>query len=146
MKLSKYAQAVYNAEICPYCGGKTKVVTGTEISGKEYKGRKMIACVNFPECDSYVGTHDNGKPLGRLANQKLRDMRKAVHERFDELWKDKYVTRGEAYNWLSKTLNIPLEYTHIGYFSIKTCILAYIEVRSPIAEIVKQIKNDTKNS
>ena len=53
MKLSKYAQAVYNAEICPYCGGKTKVVTETEIYGKEYKGCKMIACVNFPECDSY---------------------------------------------------------------------------------------------
>ena len=124
--ISEYAKKVYNAEICPYCKSETKVLTEKEVYGKEYKGRKIIACKNYPKCDSYVGTHDNGKPLGRLADKYLRQIKKDTHERFDRLWKDKLMTRKDAYKWLSEQLKIPFEYTHIGNFNTATCVLAQL--------------------
>ena len=136
MKLSKYAQAVYNAEICPYCKSKTKVVTETEIYGREYKGHKMIACANFPECDSYVGTHKDGRPLGRLANKQLREMRTAAHEKFDALWKSGEVTRDQAYIWLANKLEIPDEYCHFGWFKLTTAIKVYWWLKTTEREIL----------
>ncbi len=81
----------------------------------------MICCVNFPTCDSYVGTHDDGEPLGRLANRKLRQHKKMAHEWFDKIWKHNYMDRGSAYKWLSNQLEIPDTHTHIGMFNVKTC-------------------------
>ena len=43
---------------------------------KTYDERKhIICCVNWPHCDSYVGTDIEGYPLGRLAKKKLRKVK-----------------------------------------------------------------------
>ena len=96
-------------------------MTEIEIYGKEYKGNNLIACVNYPTCDAYVGTHSNGEPLGRLANKKLRKAKKQAHYYFDKLWKEDIIKRSYAYSLLSLYLNIPGEYTHIGMFKESTC-------------------------
>lgn len=112
---------IYSAKICPYCNSNTKIVSEEFIYGRSYKNKSIICCRNFPVCDSFVGTHVNGSPLGRLANKSLRGAKIQAHKFFDILWKDNYLERGEAYEWLSDKLNIPLDYTHIGMFSVETC-------------------------
>lgn len=122
MKLTAYQEDVYAGKICPYCKSKTKVVDEEYIYGKKYKGRSMICCVRFPECDSYVGTHeDDGSSLGRLANNELRQYKKRAHEWFDKIWLDKHMDRTTAYEWLADEIGTPDAYTHIGMFNIETC-------------------------
>jgi len=121
MELTDIQNKIINAEICPYCKSETKRVSQKEIYGRSYGKSKMIACVNFPDCDSYVGCHKTGKPLGRLANRSLRDSKKKAHYFFDKLWKEKGLDRGHCYLRLSIVLGLKQEHTHIGMFSEKTC-------------------------
>lgn len=122
MELTAYHKDVFAGKICPYCKSGVRVTSETEVYGKEYTGKKVICCINFPTCDSYVGTHvENGTALGRLANNELRQYKKVAHDWFDRIWKEGHKDRGEAYNWLSDKLNIDPLYTHIGMFSVSTC-------------------------
>ena len=137
MKLTPLHSDIINAKICPYCKSNVKIISETDVYGKEYKGRKIIACINFPKCDSYVGTHDDETALGRLANKELRIAKKNAHYWFDKHWKEGFINRGELYKYLSDYLELPSKYTHIGMFSIKTCNLTkewakqrYIEIQS----------------
>jgi zinc-finger-containing domain len=110
---------------CPICGSGTKEMTETQIYGREYKGVKMIACENYPKCNSYVGTHkDTGIPLGRLADHELRIARKEAHDVFDRLWKLAHMTRQQAYEELSSQLDLDPYLTHFAYFSKDTCLKA----------------------
>lgn len=116
---------ILHALTCPVCGSATKEMTEKEIYGREFKGSKMIACVNYPKCNSYVGTHkDSGLPLGRLANHELRIARKKAHEVFDRLYKLGYMTRQEAYEKLSSHLDLDPYLTHFAYFNKDTCLKA----------------------
>ena len=112
--LTPYQQDVYAAKICPYCNGITRITTELEIYGKTFKDRQIICCVNYPKCNSYVGTHEDGTTLGRLAGPKLRLAKKKAHDCFDRLWQLKYMTREEAYQELSEHLGLDPEFTHIG--------------------------------
>ena len=122
MNLTEYQIKVYSGTICPYCKSETRITTEEEIYGTTYKGRKMICCKNFPNCDSYVGTHkEDDTSLGRLADKSLRTYKKATHDAFDRIWMKKHCTREESYVHLSNAIGIPINYTHIGMFNIKTC-------------------------
>lgn len=81
----------------------------------------MVVCDGFPKCDSYVGTHEDGEPLGRLANKKLRFWKKEAHSAFDKIWRDNHMDRDSAYGFLADELELPDEYVHIGMFNIQTC-------------------------
>lgn len=81
-------------------------------------------------CDAYVGVHKGtSQALGMLANSELREWKKAAHSHFDPLWEKKIEkdcisrtqARKKAYKWLSISLKIPIEYTHIGMFDIELC-------------------------
>lgn len=111
-----------SAPICPYCN----VIAKLEDSAKVYGGRSygMIwLCANFPECDAYVGVHKGtSKPLGELANSKLRRARKASHKAFDSFWKGPGgLSRKKAYRALAKALGISVDNCHIGMFGIEDC-------------------------
>ena len=121
MELSPRHKDIISAKICPYCNSKTRGASQEEVYGKRYSNRVMIVCKNFPSCDSYVGTHDDGTTLGRLANRELRQFKKAAHEAFDKLWKEKYINRDTAYEQLADYLGLPDRYTHIGMFGKETC-------------------------
>lgn len=120
MKLTSYQEDVYSAKICPYCKSSTKTVSEEVIYGISYTGKAVICCINYPVCDSYVGTHKDGTPLGRLANNQLRQDKISAHKFFDPLWQSKEYKRGTLYQMLADYLEIPGEYCHIGFFNRKT--------------------------
>ncbi len=116
MELSEKHLQIIRGEICPYCGNKSKLIESKEIYGRDYG--LLYIC---RPCDAYVGVHKgttNAK--GRLANAELRKLKIEAHKHFDTLWGEGKMKRKSAYKWLSKQLNIPEEYTHIGMFSEKT--------------------------
>lgn len=124
MELTPYQLDIITAKICPICKSKTRVTTEEEIYSKTYRGRAIICCKNYPNCDTYVGTHEDGTTLGRLADWKGRIAKKEAHEAFDMLWKQKLIDRDTAYEELADFLEIPDEYCHIGMFSVTTCVNA----------------------
>lgn len=107
-----------DGKICPYCKKPSVFTSSKEVyGGKDYG---MIYLCR--DCDAYCGVHKNTEiALGRLANKNLRELKKKAHFYFDQLWKERGMTRYEAYGWLSKTLNLPREYTHIGFFTEDVC-------------------------
>ncbi len=86
---------------CPYCGNRVSLVDAIVVYSKLGYG-KLWLCENYPVCDSYVGAHNqDDSPKGTLANSQLREWRKNAHAVFDPLWKSGYMSRKEAYGWLS---------------------------------------------
>lgn len=115
--LTEQEKDILKGLICPYCKKPTKRVPSKEVYGKEY-GVQVLIC---RKCDAYVGCHRNGEALGRCANKVLRARRREAHQYFDKIWKLKLISRTEAYEWLSRMLDLPAEYTHMGMFGEKTC-------------------------
>lgn len=62
-------------------------------------------------------------------DQQTADARHAMHELFDPLWKSgqafagrgKNQRRRDAYGWLAKRLEIPVEEMHFGMFTLEQC-------------------------
>lgn len=112
-----------NTPTCPYCNRKANLVTGKTI----YPHRPDLYSKNFYYCDNghnpaYVGCHKGTtKPLGRLADGRLRHAKSDAHKAFDPLWKDGYMSRGRAYKWLSKCLGVDQKDCHIGMFDVSQC-------------------------
>ena len=118
--MTKEQENIYSGKLCPYCKKETEYKDSSIIYGKSY-GMVYICST----CDAYVGVHKGtDKALGRLADKKLRELKKETHKYFDLIWKDKSnsTSRKEAYEHLSKYLKIPLAYTHIGMFKPETCV------------------------
>lgn len=104
-------------DICPYCKKPPVYVDSKEIYGVSHG--MMFLC---RPCKAYCGVHPNTNiPLGRLANKSLREWRIKAHAAFDPLFKSNYMTRPEAYAWLSFNLKLPIIVTHIGMFGVDTC-------------------------
>lgn len=75
-----------------------------------------------PDCRAWVGVHrGSDKPLGRLADEKLRYWKRCAHAAFDPIWKSRKMSRHAAYAWLSQQMGLPVEQTHIGMFNINQC-------------------------
>ncbi len=117
MEITEHFKLIVTAKICPYCQTRPEYVDSEIIYGKSYG--MIYFC---KECNAYCGVHKGTNvALGRLANKALRELKKEAHKYFDEIWKSNKMTRNDAYKWLSDTLNIPLEYTHIGMFDENLC-------------------------
>lgn len=104
--------------ICQFCSSEAQKVSGEKI----YPHRRDLYHLSFFYCDNnhdpaYVGTHKDGKPFGTLADSETRKARSLAHQAFDKIWKDKLLSRSDAYGVLSKHMNLPAEKTHIGMFS-----------------------------
>ena len=105
---------------CNYCFGKAPLVDSAVIYGKSYG--MVYYC---KPCEAYVGVHKGSrdfKPLGFLANQYLRTLRRNAHTLFDQLWKNKAMLRPEAYKWLSEKMGMEVKKTHIGQFDTVQCV------------------------
>lgn len=104
---------------CPYCSRKAEFVDSTVIYGRSYG--MIYLCRN---CLAYVGVHKGtAKPLGRLANAKLRYWKNQAHKAFDPLWKyGRFKNcRNVAYAWLAEKMGLPVDKTHIGMFDVDDC-------------------------
>lgn len=137
---------LYPLNKCPYCGSEV-ILKDAEYVYKTPKARswgKVWVCSNFPACDAYVGCHPNTtKPLGRLANERLRALKSEAHRQFDPLWKSHFMSRRQAYSWLADKLNLLPKDCHIGMFDVKMCqrvIHLCRGIRSP--ELDKYRKNN----
>ena len=108
---------------CPYCGSDVVLKEASIISKKFAKYNEHIwMCSNYPECNSYVGCYPNTTtPRGRLANPRLRTLKKEAHKQFDKKWREGDMTREEAYIWLANNLHISLKDCHIGMFDVQMC-------------------------
>lgn len=117
MELAEY-NLIVTAKKCPYCGSTPELVDSKEIYGRSYGYAYLCR-----PCDAYVGCHKGTtEPLGRLADARLRDLKKRAHFLFDRLWKEsKRTTRSKAYQSLADHLNIPAKYCHIGMFNPEQC-------------------------
>jgi zinc-finger-containing domain len=132
MQLTEIQDKIFKGKVCPYCKQPSEFVNSRVIYGRDYG--MIYLC---KPCGAYVGVHKNtNEALGRLANSDLRYWKKEAHAYFDLIWIHKFLTRSEAYSWLSTKLNLPAEYTHIGMFSVKTC--------KDVVYYSKQILNDLR--
>ena len=59
--------------------------------------------------------------MGRLANSDLREAKKRAHHYLDQLWQPKVYNRPIVYKWLSESLGINQDFTHIGMSNLKQC-------------------------
>ncbi len=94
-----------------YCVGCGKDVSARLTDGKEmYPHRKDLSNVPFwaCECGAFVGCHwktsQPTRPLGVLATQELKNVRKEIHAILDPLWRSGQVSRGKIYASLSQKL------------------------------------------
>ena len=115
--------------ICPNCGALVTLENSSIVyNGKDYGW--IYLCNNFPNCNTFVGTHKGTIiPLGTLANKELRELRKECHRLFDLLWKSKSISRNDAYKWLRRTMKLSEEDAHIAMFNEDQCT-ALIKVLS----------------
>lgn len=112
--------------LCPYCNQHSILRPAQFIYfNRPDINKNLWVCSNYPTCDAYVGTHDNGAwqnfPLGRLANRELRDMKHKLHTLFDHKWKSGKISRGAMYIWLQKTMSLSEPYAHIGELDQNQC-------------------------
>ena len=107
---------------CPYCGAKVEYRSADGIY-KENKDHAMLyVCSNYPECDAYVRAHaGSGKPMGSLADHRLRRLRKLAHDSFDRLYLSGRMTRQDAYRWLAAIIDAPMSEAHIGHMGEYYC-------------------------
>ena len=85
-------------------------------------GTMLYVCRNYPRCDSYVKVHPGTKlPMGSLANKELRLLRRKAHHHFDQLYETGFMSRVDAYEWLSAVLGLPMGKTHIGQLGPYYC-------------------------
>lgn len=96
------------------CGSNAELVNGEKVypHRNDLWMRLYYLC---PQCKRYVGTHQDGSPLGTPADKETRTARLEVHAMFDPLWKSKskiFNSRRAAYNWLANKMN--RKEVHIG--------------------------------
>lgn len=77
------------------------------------------------------------EPLGRLADAATRKARSAFHEVFDQLWKNKHMSRAQAYEWLRTELGISAHECHGAMFdedrAVKALSLSKVKLQEYIS-------------
>ena len=109
--------------ICRYCGGAVRLVSASKVYGPAAAARlgieRFYQCQN---CNARVGCHPGStRPLGNLANEALRMKRMETHHVFDSFWKERGMSRTQAYKWMAKKMRLSEELAHIGGFEIDRC-------------------------
>ena len=127
---------------CPYCGAPV-VYRSADGIYKENSNRVMLyVCSNYPKCDAYVRVHAGTRiPVGTLANQELRALRRTAHKHFGRLYQCGIMSKEDAYRWLADLVCAPLSEAHIGYLGEYYCSLV-IERSRALLENRDRAKNN----
>lgn len=113
---------------CPECGS-TMVL-------RDSKYGLFYGCSNYPNCKAAHGAHKKtGKPLGTPADKKTKKARMGAHEAFDQLWKNKHMSRSAAYQWMQKAMEMSENEAHIGRFTESQCAKLKILVEKHLEEL-----------
>jgi len=98
------------------CSVNIELTTNDVIYGRIYGNWPKVYYCN--DCTAVVGCHPGTEtPLGRMADRETRKLRTKAHNAFDPLWRNGYMTRSRAYNWLASTLGIHSNECHISWLS-----------------------------
>lgn len=123
---------------CPYCGGTAILRNASYVYGDKSRGGQVYVCSHYPICDSYVGVHPGSViPKGTLANKELRQKRIQAHQTFDQIWKQRILSKPDAYRWIADKFCLNTRQAHIGYFSSYMC-------DQLIAESMKVLHNNRR--
>lgn len=107
---------------CPYCGGSVTYRSADGIYHDNSRNTMLYVCSHYPECDAYVRVHAGTNiPVGTLANQELRALRRTAHYYFDQLHQAGLMSKQDAYQWLADLICAPLSQAHIGYLGEYYC-------------------------
>jgi len=98
---------------CPECSAPMRL--------RPSKYGLFYGCSRYPLCSSAHGAHPDGSPLGIPADKKTKEARIRAHGFFDTLWKEEYMSRGDAYKWMQKKMNLEEDDAHIGKFTFEQC-------------------------
>ena len=100
-------------DCCDVCLSTNVVVTTKlEATGRRNDSWPYIwFCLN---CGAYVGCHvGTYEPLGHLAHDTRRYLRKKAHAVFDQIWMNGLMSRDRCYQWLGEQLSVDTP-VHIG--------------------------------
>ncbi len=81
----------------------------------------FYGCTKYPTCSATHGAHKDGNPLGIPATKITKQARIAAHDVFDQLWKQRHMSRKEAYAWMQRAMGLPSGEAHIGRFTVEQC-------------------------
>lgn len=109
---------------CPYCQAPVVIKGHAEIyNGRAYGEWPWV--YGCSACDARVGMHPfTNLPLGTLANEQLRKAREQHKKPFEAIWREKHLSRKDAYRWLAEQLGITTAECHFGLFDQERCALA----------------------
>ena len=122
--------------LCPYCKRRAEWVENKEVYGNNIGKSVMIWLCR--ECDAYVGCHRNTRTsLGTMANAATRKWRKLAHAMVDPIWRNKRLTRGQTYEYMSRYLGFDV---HIGKADVKICkqIVHFCHTNKWFNEMIKE--------
>ena len=137
----------YSNMRCPYCGGRAQLRNADGIYKDNSRRMMLYVCENYPECDTYVRTHAGTcVPVGSMANQELRKLRRTAHLYFDKLLTSGLMSREEAYLWLASEISAPLSEAHIGHLGEYYCKEVIRKSKEMLArqELRKKLKKSRK--
>lgn len=126
MKVIKSAIRV----ICPYCGRRAELVMGKTLPKDEANENSFfrnpeVHVWRCPNCKAMtIANQYTHKPVGELADAKLRRSRYMLHKKFDILWGEKKLGRTMLYHILAIKMKIPQHKCHFSQFTQEQCDLA----------------------
>ena len=89
---------------CDYCGRRAEFVDSKVVYGRSYG---MIYLCRCHPGYAFVGVHKGtDRPLGRLADMELRELKKQAHAAFDPLWKEGRFKGHRKAAYVSKELSL----------------------------------------
>ncbi len=105
---------------CPYCGRRADFLeSSARLYGRDYG--PVYACL---PCRAWVGCHDGTtNPLGTMADEHLRGMRRRAHEAFDPIWRLNAMSRRSAHKWLADQIGVEARDCHIAMMDADQCHL-----------------------
>lgn len=108
---------------CDNCKSEEIRLTENKVIYVENKG-DWPYCYYCDACGAMVACHPNSnKPMGLMAVGSVRRKRGRLHQLFDVIWINRYMTRTKAYEWLASQLNIEGS-CHIGMLTKEQLNLA----------------------
>lgn len=122
---------------CNACGGQDVSLENNRIIyGKSYGDWPLVWYCG--QCEAAVGCHPNTDiPLGFMATAPTRRMRSQVHKAFDPIWRggQRAMSRTRAYEWLARTMGIPVTDCHVSRFDADMCAKALAALESSQDEL-----------
>lgn len=105
-----------------HCGARAMLRPASVVYDDNAKKEYLYICSRYPACDSYVGVHKKSlKPLGTLADKKLRIKRIQAHRAFNHIWESGLMKKWQAYKWMAAKFGLNTQQAHIAKFSEYMC-------------------------